>query len=862
MKKTHRIVVGRDAELARTISFLDQGASVHVVGARGSGRSAFLRLVHDRLKSLGSSVVTVQGNAALRQHPLAAVHLTGILPNGDGRLPASMTAAADGLTKALRAPNSVLVVDDWDELDETSWGVIETVRRATGTPMAISRLSAQAARHAVRAGAAPMADHSYVVDMLPLSHEALESVIRTHIGGDVDTHTLSRVFAKSGGVVGLALHIVDAAMRDGVLVERDGVWQAEGSLWSRSLRGVVEAHLEDLDDAARDALELISIVGIIDVESARKLVAWETLELLEGAGFLRVVRSGSRQLVTVVPPLLVEFFRHEPVAVRRIRLAALIEAQLGGDAGTVGMESATAPSSAVGDGGDAVFVRLIQERVRARTLTARAAWEAEPTPATAVEYVEALVRADAPADMLRDVLRRTDAAAGEPLARARFAVALANAAAYLDRDVDAALRGLRKAAPTLGVHGLIVEAAEVTLSAHTGEVPEDFAARLTVRDEHPLEVKLALWEAQMIVLLSLGRFSDARRVYRDVDTAAGGDQAPTLRALVGMALLGEGDSDGALAWSMRGVDDARELLDIDGARAHGAMAALCLMMAGDYQPVEHLLETLNAAGNPLPFPSGVSVMLTNMAAVIASRRGDTAAAERLTSQAANMRDRPGPLPGQASVWAEAQLLAFQGHHGRAAELVWEVAEQLWSRGARFSAALGFLASVEISDDRVRLRTAIDRAAAVGGGLLLSHARFLEARAEQDPDALVASFDALRASGRPGLAITALRLASELYVSRGEARRATAVEVRAEEFAESLAPRWLDTVRFVSTAVPLTDRELEVARLVAQGLSNPEVADSLVLSVRTVESHMNRIMRKLKVSSRQAVKWYIESRTIG
>ncbi len=860
MKKNHRVVVGRDTELAATVGFLDRGASVHVVGARGSGRSAFLRLVSDRLKALGSSVVTIQGISALRQHPLAAVHLTGVLPNGDGRLPASMTAAADGLTKALRAANSVLVVDDWDELDETSWGVIDTVRRSMGTPMVISSRRARGARPASRAGAIPTPEHSYVVDMLPLSHEALEMVVRAHLGGDVESHTLSRIFAKSGGVVGLALHIVDAAVRDGVLIERAGVWQAEGSLWSGSLRGVVEAHLEDLNDAARDALELISLVGIADVESARKLVAWELLELLESAGFLRVVRSGTRQLVTVVPPLLVEFFRHEPVAVRRLRLAALIEERLG-DAGAVDLASVDSPARAVGADGDALFVRLLQERVRGRTLTTRAAWEASPTAETAVEYVLALVRADGSVDDLREVLRRTDPTTGSPFARARFAVVRANATAYLDRDVEAALTALRKVAPTLGVHGLIVEAAEVTLSAHTGEIPEDFAARLAVRDDHPLEVKLALWEAQMIVLVSLGRFSDARRVYRDVDLAANGSQNPALRALVAMALLGEGDADGALAWSMRGVNEARELLDIDGARAHGAMAALCLMMAGDYQPVEHLLETLNAAGNPLPFPTGVSMMLTNMAAVIASRRGDAATAERLAVQVKDMRDRPGPLPGQAGVWAEAQLLAFQGHHRRAADLVWDVAEQLWSRGARFSAALGFLASVEISDDEARLRTAVERATAVGGGLLLSHAGFLDARAAQDPDALVASYDALRAAGRPGLAITALRLASEFYVSRGEPRRAAAVEARAEAFAEAMAPRWLDTVRFVSTAVPLTDRELEVARLVAQGLSNPEVADNLVLSVRTVESHMNRIMRKLKVSSRQAVKWYIESRAI-
>jgi two-component system, NarL family, response regulator NreC len=48
---------------------------------------------------------------------------------------------------------------------------------------------------------------------------------------------------------------------------------------------------------------------------------------------------------------------------------------------------------------------------------------------------------------------------------------------------------------------------------------------------------------------------------------------------------------------------------------------------------------------------------------------------------------------------------------------------------------------------------------------------------------------------------------------------------------------------------LTPRELEVLRLLAIGYSNREIADSLVLSVRTVESHRARLMAKLDARSR-------------
>jgi LuxR family maltose regulon positive regulatory protein len=53
--------------------------------------------------------------------------------------------------------------------------------------------------------------------------------------------------------------------------------------------------------------------------------------------------------------------------------------------------------------------------------------------------------------------------------------------------------------------------------------------------------------------------------------------------------------------------------------------------------------------------------------------------------------------------------------------------------------------------------------------------------------------------------------------------------------------------------PLSDRELEVLRLVAQGLSNQEIADKLFLSAGTVKRHMSNIYQKLDVHSRtQAV----------
>jgi len=58
--------------------------------------------------------------------------------------------------------------------------------------------------------------------------------------------------------------------------------------------------------------------------------------------------------------------------------------------------------------------------------------------------------------------------------------------------------------------------------------------------------------------------------------------------------------------------------------------------------------------------------------------------------------------------------------------------------------------------------------------------------------------------------------------------------------------------------PLSDREREVLRLLALGHTNQEIAKTLYLSVRTVETHRAHIMQKLRLSSRaELVRYALE-----
>jgi two-component system response regulator NreC len=62
--------------------------------------------------------------------------------------------------------------------------------------------------------------------------------------------------------------------------------------------------------------------------------------------------------------------------------------------------------------------------------------------------------------------------------------------------------------------------------------------------------------------------------------------------------------------------------------------------------------------------------------------------------------------------------------------------------------------------------------------------------------------------------------------------------------------------------PLTDRERDIARLLALGYTNQEIGQQLFLSVRTVETHRSHVMSKLNFSSRaDLVRWALDRKLL-
>ena len=84
------------------------------------------------------------------------------------------------------------------------------------------------------------------------------------------------------------------------------------------------------------------------------------------------------------------------------------------------------------------------------------------------------------------------------------------------------------------------------------------------------------------------------------------------------------------------------------------------------------------------------------------------------------------------------------------------------------------------------------------------------------------------------------------VSRGEAAMTRAMAARLlKGIADKNQP-------YDDCQEPLSEREIDVLRLVAQGYSNPQIADELHISINTVKSHIKNILNKLNLENRTQV----------
>ena len=304
------------------------------------------------------------------------------------------------------------------------------------------------------------------------------------------------------------------------------------------------------------------------------------------------------------------------------------------------------------------------------------------------------------------------------------------------------------------------------------------------------------------------------------------------------------------------------------AQAHGALGQL-LFETGRW---DDALAEVASVPEDLKEPAAACIDL-GIAAVIGFHRGETGTARRhlaaavphakrighrLIGRLALARsldhEQDGALPEALAALTE----AFGGHTEQLEET-----EDLLADAVRLAAETGDLGTAQ---------TLAGQAAALAAGSQTPHrqANALYCRGLLDGDAarLLAAAERYHDAGRPLLRAKALEAAAGEFVradDRGPARDAftTAVEVytslgAAADVARLQAAFRAHGIRRGPHAKhrraqsgwdSLTPTEIKIAAFVEEGLSNPEIAARLLLSRRTVATHVSHILKKLDVNSR-------------
>jgi predicted ATPase/DNA-binding CsgD family transcriptional regulator len=272
----------------------------------------------------------------------------------------------------------------------------------------------------------------------------------------------------------------------------------------------------------------------------------------------------------------------------------------------------------------------------------------------------------------------------------------------------------------------------------------------------------------------------------------------------------------------------------------------------------------------------------SLAAIAAHMTGDHTAARRLLDTAQATATNLGDFPATVAVLQARSLGGlFEGDL--------DTVRSVAAEGVRRSRAVGDLYGLEM------MLLNLGLAALMGEGLDKSQPLFAEAlRIARQIDDRVAQYlllDALgcqaAGTGQPRLAAQLLGAAEAVQTGIGptvfpyfaapvaQAKESTAAALGTTAFQaeyqtgkrlsrQAAIARALDEPTFVppvpsdDAGTPLANREAQVAQLVADGLSNKQIAAGLLISEHTVDSHIRNIMSKLGVNSRAQIAAWMAS----
>ena len=329
---------------------------------------------------------------------------------------------------------------------------------------------------------------------------------------------------------------------------------------------------------------------------------------------------------------------------------------------------------------------------------------------------------------------------------------------------------------------------------------------------------------------------DGRRWLDQLLAAAGESADIPARAyrLRGLVEMRRADAEAARPWLVRAIASARAVDDRPGLAEALASTSIAENMAGRPTVAAQLLEeadTIASVGMPDPLP----VQVLQAKAVHAFFAADVAAAVQISVAGERLCRASGDLSHLVQMLLyQGQAAIFTGDIDRATTLLDEalrVARQLDDRPAQFD-LLTLLVWPASTTGQARLAAQLLGAAGgvqaqAAAGLTGPFEPLLATARQTVTDALgVTGFEAAFAAGQRMARDDALRLA--------------------------LGETPPDDVPDRAPAGPLAPRELEVAELVGEGLTNKQIAGRLFISDRTVATHVRNIMNKLGFDTRAQI----------
>ncbi|MDO5863917.1 MULTISPECIES: AAA family ATPase [Paenarthrobacter] len=873
-------LVGREAELDLATEILTQegAGAVLLIADPGIGKTAMAAELASRLS--GEMVVMhVHGSPALSAVPFGvlAPYLLD-LPVDQATSPVAILREFWSQFEKRRGSEGnrlLLVVDDAHDLDEGStqilaelvtagWArLVATSRPRPGLPPALLQLWYDG-----------LAER---LELHPLEQETVTELAEKMLGGTVMASTADVLHTVSEGNPLLLRSLVEDAKADGNLVRRNGVWFLTRALTGsgEGLAEVVRNKVLRTSEAEREAMFVVALSEPVPAAVLDSLVGRETVRSLMD-NRLVLSTNGIGSPLKMWHPMYGEALRQIVSPARSLQIRQRMVHHLAAEPATAeGLLRMV--SWALDCGADVEDEQLLQAAFLAAKL------------------LQNQLAMAAAAKVRSEVLRP----------RARVVMAMVS---YNDGDYRAAVRlleedsGFLDADPSgpLGA-GLLWAAARSALGDSSADIAADaraaaegLAARHSADPAKVAEISRHADALELAALAHSGLYAELREGLEKFEAGMAADEPDFvmnqlfLLAMTCELLMVEGQAVQALDKGR----DALVLLDehkddllyfSDFIVVRYALAAL---EAGEWPAAESALDRYAASsamgliifGGDIQTLQGLSLLrqgrLEQAAAVLtpavealkvrdpqrlrrlgvavafyaAARTGDKDLARRLAGEV----DTAAAGGAYIEALAELFVLAAKEHldRGTGLEKLRELPESsalhrlpgVLLQNVVLRAELGDLPAMEV----IR-----DTASPMGGSWANGWESLAVAQLGGAGDGFVNAGNLLAAAGMPGPAAVAFDKAANAFDAEGkrpEARQAAVLRDASEANLGSALVH--DPHTETDRSVPLTRREQDIVALAVSGLTDRQIAEKLMVSVRTVEGHLYRSYAKLGIRRRE------------